>query len=478
MELTREDCYTALQSRDARFDGRFFIGVRTTGVYCRPVCPARTPHLRNIDFYRCAAEAEAAGFRPCLRCRPETSPGTPAWRGSSASVSRALKLIDEGYLDAHGVDALASRLGMTSRHLRRLFEEHLGVGPKSVGTTRRILFAKQLLTDTNLPIADIAAASGFGSARQFNDAFRKLYERPPRDVRRSVREGRAGEVRVTLSYRPPYDFDGLLGFFEQRALPSIEWVDGGVYSRTAAVGGAQGVYRVRHEPDARRVSVELSPELLPALPEVVARVRRQFDLGADPEAIGTALSADPVLRRLVRTRPGLRLPGAWDAFEVCLRAIVGQQVSVAGARTLLGRIVAQYGEKMKTADGPRFLFPTPERLSRARMNGLGVTGARIRAIRVIAQAVANGHLDLAPGPELDEVVETLLALPGIGPWTAQYIAMRALSEPDAFPQGDLGLVKAWAALTGGDEDMRSLEAASEAWCPWRAYAAIHLWRTL
>ncbi len=484
MELDGDICYRALRSRDARFDGRFFIGVRTTGIYCRPVCPARTPFRKNVTFYACAAAAEAAGYRPCRRCRPETAPGTPAWNGTSATVSRALRLIGDGGLDETGADALAERLGVGARHLRRLFDEHLGASPVQVAQSRRIHSARMMLDSTALPITDIAFASGFSSVRRFNTAFKTAFDRSPREVRRDRRNGHAVEteapLEVRLSYRPPFDWDGLLDFFGQRALPGIESVSKGIYLRTIRYGDCAGVIAVSHDAERRHLVLQVAAQLAAGLPEIAGRVRRLFDLQADPAAVRDHLWTDARMRPMLRRRPGLRVPGAWDAFEIAVRAVVGQQVSVAAARTLCGRIVARYGESITESAAPPLshVFPTPERLASARMNGLGITTRRVETLRAIARAVADGSLALGANGSLEGSVERLVALPGIGPWTAQYIALRALGEPDAFPTGDLGLIHAWEARTKSTVSAKELDCAAEAWRPWRAYAALHLWTSL
>lgn len=478
-------CYRALRSRDARFDGRFFIGVTTTGIYCRPVCPARTPLRKNVKFFACAAAAEAAGFRPCRRCRPETAPGTPAWTGTSATVSRALRLIGDGNLDESGVDALAARLGVGDRHLRRLFDEHLGASPVEVAQSRRIHAARMLLDSTTLPVTEIAFASGYNSVRRFNTAFKTAFDRSPRDVRRDRRNGHASAgtetpLEVRLSYRPPFDWNGLLRFFEQRALAGVETVADGAYSRTIRCGDSLGVITIANEPARRHLVLRVPAALAAHLPEIAGRVRRIFDLHADPAGVRDQLWADTTLRPLLKRRPGLRVPGAWDPFEIAVRAIVGQQVSVAAARTICGRIVARYGEPLPLNGHAalKHVFPTPERLASARMNGLGLTTRRIATIANLARVFAAGPADLAAAHSLDGVVGWLTELPGVGPWTAQYIAMRALGEPDAFPTGDLGLIRAWELQTKRTVSAKELDRAAEHWRPWRAYAALHLWTSL
>jgi AraC family transcriptional regulator of adaptative response / DNA-3-methyladenine glycosylase II len=475
MQLDAARCYRALRTRDRRFDGRFFVAVTTTGIYCRPVCPARTPKAANVRFYRCAAAAEEAGFRPCLRCRPETAPGTPAWNGTPAVVERALRLLARGALDEAGVEPLADRLGIGARHLRRLFHRHLGASPLSVARTERVHFARRLIDETTLPMTRIALAAGFGSVRQFNHAFRQTFRRPPTLVRRRPSRARpaAQGYSMRLAYRAPFDWPALLGFLALRAIPGVEAVEGGTYRRTIAVGDVTGMLTIRHEDGAVRLDVALPAA--DALFQVVARVRRMLDLDADPARIAAELRHDPLLAaRLVR-RPGLRLPGAWDPFECAVRAIVGQQVSVRAATTVAGRIARAFG-RPSGRDEPALshVFPAPAALRGAPLESIGLIAQRARAIRALAAAVADGTLVLDGTLAADEVALKLRAVPGVGEWTAQYVLLRALGEPDAFPAGDLGLRRA-AGNGAGRLSERALAARAETWRPWRGYAALHLW---
>ncbi len=477
-ELDFNSCYVAVSARDSRFDGRFYTAVTSTGIYCRPVCPARTPARKNVRFYRHAASAEAAGFRPCRRCRPELSPGAPGWDVRADLVGRALRLIGDGEADDHGVSGLARRLNVTERHLHRLFVAELGTGPLAVARTRRLLLAKQLLTETHLPIADVAFAAGFGSVRQFNAAMKESYGFAPGDLRKAAAPmGGAGGpllaahgLTLRLHYRGPYDAAALLRFLSARAIPGTEFVtadaiEDATYSR-AIPGGWFTLAPVR---DHVRLTVRTGDTR--QLARIVARCRRLLDLDADPEAIASVLGATS-LEPLVAARPGLRVPGAFDGFELAVRAVVGQQISVAGARTLLGRIAARAGTAVTVPDGEAapvtLLFPTADQLAGADLTGLGLTNRRVETLRAVAEAVAGGLIDLDGAEDVPETVAKLLRIPGIGPWTTSYIALRALGDPDAWPGGDLVLKKTMQCLGIPAEHV-------ERWRPWRAYAALHLW---
>ena len=481
MDLDHDACHRALATRDARFDGRLFVGVKTTGIYCRPICPARTPRRENVSFHASAAAAQAAGFRPCLRCRPETAPDLAVWRGTSNTVSRALALIELGALDDADVAALADRLGLGERQLRRLFAKHLGASPVAVAQTRRVLLAKQLIHETRLPMAEVALAAGFGSIRRFNETFQQLFLRPPSALRRGgaddVSAGPAGEVSLLLRYRPPYDWPAMLAFLRLRAIPGVEVVSDDSYARTIELDGVHGMLVVRPGAGNALRAVIRFPTLI-ALPTIIARLRRLFDLAADPQAIGAHLARDPVLSPLVAARPGLRMPGAWHGFELAIRAILGQQISVTAAIALAGKLTAAHGEAF-SAPHPDFpgltrVFPRPERLAQADIASLGLMpGARARALSSLAAAVVAdpGIFNATRG--LEEAVIQLKALAGIGEWTAQYIAMRELREPDAFPA--IGLMRAMEEEVGRRPTPAELLARAEAWRPWRAYAAQHLW---
>ncbi|HVC64190.1 MAG TPA: DNA-3-methyladenine glycosylase 2 family protein, partial [Candidatus Dormibacteraeota bacterium] len=435
MDLDAEACYRAIATRDARFDGRLFIAVKSTGIYCRPICPARTPKRENLAFYPSAAAAQEAGYRPCLRCRPETAPDLGVWRGTSNTVSRALALIEKGGLDDADVEALADRLGVGERQLRRLFRRHLGASPIAVAQTRRVLLAKHLIHETRLPMSEVALAAGFGSIRRFNETFQQIFGRAPSTLRRgtgAASPGPAGEVAILLPYRPPYDWPAMLAFLRARAIPGVEVVARDSYTRTievvgevvgevaGEVAGAHGTVAVRPATgNALRATIQF-PQLS-ALPTIVARLRRVFDLIADPEVIGAHLSEDPRLAPLVAARPGLRVAGAWDGFELAVRALLGQQITVAGAATLAGRLVAAYGKPLAGGvEGLSHVFPGPERLADADLSSLGLTRARAAALGGLARAVVADPQIFGPRQSLDAAVLKLRALPGIGEWTAQY----------------------------------------------------------
>jgi AraC family transcriptional regulator of adaptative response / DNA-3-methyladenine glycosylase II len=498
--LDARRCYQALLSKDRRFDGRFFVGVRTTGVYCRPICPAPPPRERNVSVFACAAAAEAAGFRPCRRCRPEAAAGTPAWLGSCATVSRALRLIHEGALDAAGVDDLARRLGVGSRHLRRLFLEHLGATPAAIARTRRVHFARRLLDSTTLPMTEIATGAGFCSIRRFNAAMRAAFGASPTELRARTgartlgrtgaqsggptrtrtgtrRPARDGDgIMLRLTYRPPLDWERLLGFLRARAIPGVEHVEGGVYRRTIRYADGTGILAVRPDPDRSEVEVHVPACVSRELQPIADRVQRLFDLGADPLPIATHLRRDPLLAGLLRVHAGVRVAGAWDGFETAVRVILGQQVTVRAATTLAGRLVRALGEPLAHPDaGLTHLFPDPARVVDAPLRGLGITGQRVRCLRELARAAREGSLQLGPAGDLDDAVRRLRAIPGIGPWTAQVIALRVLGEPDAFPAGDLGLRRALAGARRPAPE-REILARAEAWRPWRAYAVMLLWQ--
>jgi AraC family transcriptional regulator of adaptative response / DNA-3-methyladenine glycosylase II len=468
-------------SRDARFDGRFFIGVKTTGIYCRPICPANAPKSENITFYQTAAAAGEAGYRPCLRCRPECAPGTPAWEGTSTTVRRGLRLIADGALDDGSIETLADRLGVTSRHLRRLFGKHLGASPLAVAHTRRLHFAKRLIDQTVMPMAEVAIASGFGSTRRFNDAFRDSYGRTPRDLRsrRSSIQSLAG-LTVQLPYRKPFNFSELLHFFTARAIPGVEVVHDNRYLRSISIDGANGIIDLKDSGESVLLTVHgASTHLL--LP-ITQRIRSIFDLDASPDDIYRVLSRDVFLKSLLKKRPGVRVPGVWDGFELMVRAILGQQVSVAAATTLAGRLAKRYGDKidvvvpgLEEGKSPSLIFPRAEKLQRARLGDLGIIKSRADTIRRVAKEVAEGRINFDPSQDVADFCRNLVAIKGVGEWTAQYVAMRALKDPDAFPSSDLGLLRAFDGPSNDRIKPAALKMRAEAWRPWRAYAALLLW---
>ena len=470
-------CEQARLSRDARFDGLFFTAVTSTRIYCRPVCPAPAPKPANIVYYRHAAAAESAGFRPCLRCRPELAPGDGAWRRGDDTVARALKLIEQGALVDAPLAALADKVGLGERQLRRLFSERLGATPNEVHGTRRLLFAKQLLTEPTLPITQVALAAGFGSLTRFNTAFRDEYRMAPRELRkRDVPPAHDG-VTLRLGYRPPYDLAAMLDFLRGRALPGVEVVDERSYRRVIGTAEAPGWLRVSARGDgAHALRLELQGAAPVQLLSIVQRLRRMFDLDADPHVIAQALGQDARLCPLLDARPGLRLPSGWDGFEIAVRAVIGQQVSVAAARTLTARLAQRYGTPLAIPfDGLTHLFPTPERLVGADLTEIGLTRARADTIRSLSRALLEGRVDFNPERTLEDFTARWVALPGIGPWTAHYMALRALGHPDAFPADDLVLQKA-VPTDGVRMTAKALTARAEAWRPWRAYAVIHVWK--
>ncbi len=480
--LDPQICERARLARDARFDGLFFTGVLSTGIYCRPVCPAPVPKPENVVYFPSAAAAAEAGLRPCLRCRPEAAPGTPAWNGTSTTVARAMNLIRQGALDEGGIESLAARLGVGGRHLRRLFRQHLGASPIAIANTQRVLFAKKLLRETDLPVSDIALSCGFGSIRRFNAAFQKTYAQSPTAFRRDVSAVPGGsplpgfQCSLTLPYRPPYDWERMLAFFRARAIPGVERVDGEGYHRVIRHRERFGEIHVRHAPagDALLLDVELAESR--GLMEIVERVRRMFDLDANMDAVNRTLAHDRFLAPMLQALVGLRLAGAWDPFETAVRAVVGQQVSVKGARTVLGRIVQKAGAAAQGFTDPALThgFPTAQALRETDLSAVGMPAKRIETLKALARGVASGAVVLEIGGGLDEFVGRLIQIPGIGAWTAHYIALRGLGEPDAFPEGDLGIIRA-LCRDGKKPAPGEIRQMAEAWRPWRGYAATILW---
>lgn len=477
MELNPAACYRALLARDERHDGRFFTCVKTTRIYCRPVCPARPPKPENCLFVLSAAAAQQLGYRPCLRCRPEKAP--ESWTGGAATtVNRALRWIEEGTLDAENVAALAERVGIGERQLRRLFQQELGASPIAVAQTRRVLLALQLLQQTELSMIDVALASGFHSVRRFNETFQKLYDRPPAQLRRQRRRTNAATTALTLllPYRRPYDWQTLLDFFAQRAIRGMEHVADGVYSRTIELDGAVGTLHVTDAPDEAALRATIQFPQLKSLPQIIARIRAMFDLNADINAISAALAQDPVLAPLVAARPGLRVPGAWCRFELAVRAILGQHISVKAAQFVAETLVAYLGERTTAPDNPALtrLFPAANRWRREEVERFRMTKARAAAIAHLAEVFAADPEYFELLGRQRQATDQLRELPGVGEWTAQYVAMRALRDSDAFPAADVGLQRA-IAVDGVRPTEKQLLAQAEKWRPWRAYAALHLW---
>jgi AraC family transcriptional regulator of adaptative response / DNA-3-methyladenine glycosylase II len=484
--MLQDDIYErARLARDSRFDGQFYVGVKTTGIYCRPICPANSPKRENVRFFPTAAAAGEAGFRPCLRCRPECAPGTPAWTGTSTTVRRGLRLISNGALDNGDVERLSDRLGVTSRHLRRLFTKHLGASPLAVAHTQRLHFAKRLIDETMLPMSQVSAAAGYGSIRRFNDTFKKTYGRSPRELRKTGEEyaaaGQAAKLTVRLPYRRPFHWPELLQFFAARATPGVEAVSGQTYRRTVHWNDGHGVVEICPDMRAGYLSLTLHGVATNALFATVQKAREVFDLDAPISEITATLGKDRALKRRLRANAGIRVPGSWDGFELTIRAILGQQISVKAATTLAGRIATNYGERLQLfgdsneADLNR-IFPTAERLMRARFLNIGLTKSRAETIRRVAAAVVKGDLNFDAAQNPEEFCNRLKSIKGIGNWTAQYVAMRALKHPDAFPASDLGLIK---AIEYPDRvTPKKLLTMAENWRPWRAYAAMLLWRSL
>ena len=471
MVMNHKSCYQAVLTHDSRFDGMFFVGVSTTKIYCRTVCTAKTPRSENCKFFSTAAAAEQSGFRPCLLCRPELAPGNARIDAVSRLAASVLNRIEDGSLTEKRLDEFAAEMGVTDRHLRRVVQSEFGVSPIELIQTQRLLLAKRLLTDTDLPITEIAFASGFASLRRFNALFKERYRLNPTELRKTRAVSTTETLVCELAYRPPLDWQSLLDYLQARALRGVEVVSGNQYFRTVAVGKLTGWLAVAASAEKAVLKVELSASLAKALLPVLAGVKRVFDLKAEPLQIAAQLG------ELAAANPGLRVAGAFNGFEIAVRAILGQQVSVKSATTLAGRYVAAFGEAIETpVDGLTHLSPTPDRVAATKLEeltSLGIIAARARSIQALAQAVADGKLKLEPGVNVEQTMQQLKDLPGIGEWTAQYIAMRALAWPDAFPHTDLGVYKA----LGTNKPKQVLEIA-EAWRPWRAYAVMHLWKSL
>lgn len=471
--LDFDHCYQALCSHDRRFDGQFFVAVSSTGIYCRPVCPARTPKRENCQFFQHSAAAEQAGYRPCLRCRPELAPGLSTLELPDSLLSEACRLMTAGYLHQHSLAQLATRLGITDRHLRRLFQQYWGVSPSHYEQNLKLLQAKQLLTDTPLPISDIAAISGFGSTRRLHSLFQQRYQLTPGQLRKQSVLSSDSHISLYLSYRPPLDSEALLAFLSMRSIAGVEHIEEQCYRRTFCCNDREGQahsgwLEITPQPEKHRLQLRLSKSLAAVIPQVQQRVRRLFDLDCDPDLINSQLGP------LSTQRPGLRLPGSFDGFEMSIRAILGQQVTVKAAHTLAGRIATQFGTP-QTTPWPELshCFPDAQQIAAlepSQLGELGIIRQRSAAIIALAAAVCRAEIDLSPLAPVQETLQKLQALPGIGPWTAQYIAMRGLGWPDAFPDSDLGVIKAL-----GTKKKREILQHAEAWRPWRGYAVMHLW---
>jgi AraC family transcriptional regulator, regulatory protein of adaptative response / DNA-3-methyladenine glycosylase II len=474
MELDDNACFRAVRARDRRFDGRFFVGITSTHIYCRPICTARPARRKNMRFYSHAAAAEGAGFRPCLRCRPERAPGLAPVDAVSRLVGAAIAGIEEHALSSARVGDLAASLGVSDRHLRRVTEAELGVSPIQLAQTQRLLLAKRLLRETSLTQTDIAFASGFGSVRRFNALFKSRYGLSPRAVRGKSVD--TGTLSVQLEFRPPLAWNTLLAYLRLRGIPGVEMADATHYRRTVAIGTVRGWIGVSMHPGESALNLEMSPSLTPVIGAVIGRVKQLFDLGAAPDSVRMVLRQDDILAATVRRLPGLRVAGAFDGFELAVRTVLGQQVSIKGASTIAGRWAAAFGKPIATPY-PELnrLSPTAERMadvSADEIAALGMVGARARCLVGLAQAVTQRKIVLAFAHNVEEQIDGLMSLPGVGHWTANYIAMRALHWPDAFPTGDLVLMRA------AQSNQKQLQQRSEAWRPWRAYAAHYLWQSM
>jgi AraC family transcriptional regulator of adaptative response / DNA-3-methyladenine glycosylase II len=474
MDLDRQVCSRARLARDARFDGKFFIGVLSTRIYCRPICRSRTSKEANVRYFPTAAAATEAGFRPCLRCRPECSPGTPAWAGTQTTVSRALRLINESGLEDGGVEALAERLGVGSRHLRRLFLQHLGATPSAVAQTRRLHFAKKLIDETSLPVGEVALAAGFGCVRRFNETIRRVYHRTPTQIRRLSRQTTsqaANQYLFHLDFRPPYDWKRVLEFLAARATPGVEAVEHGCYRRSISLHDQHGFLEVWLDEPKNALAVRVQFGDSRALFSLVERIRAMFDLNAEWPVIARTLRRDRMLAQWIGPKAGLRVPGCWNGFELCTRAIVEENVGVKTASVQIGRIVETFGEPFSPASGLTHIFPSAETLASANLTVTGLSPVRAETIRALAKAVCERQIGFDEVTDCDAFVARLHRIPGISEWTAQYVSMRALRDPDAFPAGDAALRHALGRCSA-----RQLEKRSENWRPWRAYAVMLLWQ--
>jgi AraC family transcriptional regulator, regulatory protein of adaptative response / DNA-3-methyladenine glycosylase II len=481
--VTQESLYKALMARDPRFDGIFFVGVTSTHVYCRPICPAKTPKEANCRFFQSPQEAERQGFRPCLRCRPELAPGAAPVDDSQRIAHLMVERLEEDGMDGNdGLEAIADQFELSSRQIRRIIQKELGVSPIQLVLTRRLLLAKQLLTETVLPVTEIAYVSGFSSLRRFNDAFGRRYSMPPSRLRKNAVEesgiaGGADTSTLQLCYRPPYDWQGVLAFLKRRELKGVEWITERFYARTVQLGDRKGWIKVTKSAKKNALLLEFTHTLTPVLPALLHRARVLFDLSARPDIINAHLGRDKMLGPLIKAHPGLRVPGAFNGFETGLRAILGQQITVKAATTIACRLVETHCEPIVTPYPElNYLTPSPAKIANASVDELarhGIPGARCKSIIALAKAHVSGELSLDAGVHYDPdaTIRRLAELPGVGPWTAHYIAMRALSWPDAFPPGDIALLNALGGVTA-----KEAEQISQPWRPWRSYTVLHLWR--
>jgi AraC family transcriptional regulator of adaptative response / DNA-3-methyladenine glycosylase II len=460
-----KEFYKAHLARDQRFDGKFFVAVKTTKIYCRPICPARKAHFKNLEFFIHAAAAVEAGYRPCLRCRPETAPGSAAWIGTTATVKRAIRIMDSCALEELSISALAHRLGIGERWLRELFQQQVGVSPQAILLSKKLDIARNLLDTSSLKISDIAFSSGFNSIRRFNDAFKIKFKKTPSELRNITNSPEIG-LRIQLAYRAPYAWDRILDFFANRTIPGVELVENNIYQRLISCGDKRGWFRAKLC-NNNKIEFEFKLNKNANLLEFITRLKNIFDIDSDPMAIQCTLQQDAKLKPFLKQYSGLRIPGCWDGFELAIRAIVGQKISVKAAHTILGRIVNICGERQTLDETCKLThyFPDAEKILNADLSGIGLTTSKIESIKLLAQEVANKTIILDGTADFEDTCKRLLALKGIGKWTVEYIAMRALRDPNAFPETDLELQKKIIAL----------ELNPQKWTPWRGYAAILLW---
>jgi AraC family transcriptional regulator of adaptative response / DNA-3-methyladenine glycosylase II len=466
-------------SRDPRFDGKLFIAITSTRIYCRPICPSPVSKIANVRYYSTAAAAAEAGFRPCLRCRPEAAPGSPAWQGTSAIVRRALRLIEDGVLDEDSVDSLAARVGIGPRHLLRLFLRHVGASPIAVAQTRRLHFAKRLLDETVLSITEIALAAGYGSVRRFNSAFQQTYGRAPRDLRRQIRPGseshKENEVVLKLAYRPPYDWNQVSGFLGAQAIPGVERIDSRGYARVVRGDHGNAIICVRPLTGEDALELRVRGGALGVIFQISSTARRMFDLAADPASIARAFRADPLLGELVKRSPGLRIPKVWDPFECAVISVLRQYVRADAVPAVAAHLVTQIGSPIAHAeDRLTHQFPTPADLAKADLTGLQLTRACTTTLQALAHAVVAGELVFDNSAE--EVTVAFASVPGVGKIAAEHFALRAFDEPDAFPASD-PVLRQMAAIGHKPLATSALELLAETWRPWRAYSAMHLWHS-